>query len=70
MQEMLVNAITREFADDLELIPSTARLHLAALARTASVEEIASMARRALDAGVGIQMCPHSQSAKPREPAL
>jgi GntR family transcriptional regulator/MocR family aminotransferase len=54
--EMLVNAITREFADHLELIPSMSGLHLAALARTKSVERIAAVTRRAFDAGVGIQL--------------
>jgi len=54
--EMVAHAITHEFADHLELVPSATGLHLAALARTASVEQIAAMARRALDAGVGLQM--------------
>jgi GntR family transcriptional regulator/MocR family aminotransferase len=54
-QEMLVNAIRHDFADHLELIPSMTGLHLAALARTASVEQIAAVASRAFDAGVGIQ---------------
>jgi GntR family transcriptional regulator/MocR family aminotransferase len=54
--ELVVNALTRDFADHLELIPSTTGLHLAALARTASVAQIASIARRALDAGVAIQI--------------
>jgi GntR family transcriptional regulator/MocR family aminotransferase len=52
--EMLVRAVAREFADHLELIPSTAGLHIAALARTKSAEQIAGVVRRAFDAGVGI----------------
>jgi GntR family transcriptional regulator/MocR family aminotransferase len=54
--ELVVNALTRDFADHLELIPSTTGLHLAALARTASVARIASIARRAGDAGVAVQI--------------
>jgi GntR family transcriptional regulator/MocR family aminotransferase len=52
---MLVKAISRDFDDHLRLIPSTTGLHVAALARTASVEQIASVANRAANAGVAIQ---------------
>jgi GntR family transcriptional regulator / MocR family aminotransferase len=55
-REMLVNSIIHDFADHLELIPSMTGLHLAALARTASVEQIAAVARGAFDAGVGIHI--------------
>jgi GntR family transcriptional regulator/MocR family aminotransferase len=55
-QEMLVNAIRHDFADHLELIPSMTGLHLATLTRSASVEQIAAVARRASDAGVGIHV--------------
>jgi GntR family transcriptional regulator/MocR family aminotransferase len=54
--EMLVNTLTRDFADHLELIPSTTGLHVAALARTASVEQIAAVAQRATEQGVAFQM--------------
>jgi GntR family transcriptional regulator / MocR family aminotransferase len=54
--EMLVKAVSRDFDDHLELIPSTTGLHVAALARTASVEQIAAVARRGAGAGVAIQM--------------
>jgi GntR family transcriptional regulator/MocR family aminotransferase len=53
--EMLVKAVRREFDDHLELIPSTTGLHIAALARTASVKQIAAVARRGAGAGVAIQ---------------
>jgi len=53
--EMLVNALTRELADHLELIPSNAGLHVTALALKASTRETAAVARRAADAGVAIQ---------------
>jgi GntR family transcriptional regulator/MocR family aminotransferase len=52
---MLANAITRDFSDHLELIPSSTGLHLAALARIASVERITSVARLAMDVGVAFQ---------------
>src|SRR5205807_2585607 len=41
--EMLVKAVSRDFYDHLELIPSTTGLHIAALARAASVEQIAAV---------------------------
>lgn len=54
--EMLVNAISCDFADHLELIPSTTGLHLTALARTMSVDQLAAVARRAANHGVAVQM--------------
>jgi GntR family transcriptional regulator/MocR family aminotransferase len=53
--KMLANAITRDFNDHLELIPSSTGLHLAALARTASAERITAVLRRAIDLGVAFQ---------------
>jgi GntR family transcriptional regulator/MocR family aminotransferase len=53
--DLLVHAITRDFDEHLELIPSSTGLHIAALARTASVARIAAAARRALDVGVFFQ---------------
>jgi GntR family transcriptional regulator/MocR family aminotransferase len=55
-RELVVNALTRDFANHLKLIPSTTGLHVAALARAASVVQIASVARRALRAGVAVQI--------------
>jgi GntR family transcriptional regulator / MocR family aminotransferase len=54
--ELVVNTLTRDFANHLRLIPSTTGLHVAALARAASVAQIASVARRALDTGVAVQI--------------
>jgi GntR family transcriptional regulator / MocR family aminotransferase len=53
--EILANAITHDFSDHLELIPSSTGLHLTALARAASVERITSVARLAIDSGVAFQ---------------
>jgi GntR family transcriptional regulator/MocR family aminotransferase len=55
-RELVVNALTHDFANHLKLIPSTTGLHVAALARAASVVQIASVARRALRAGVAVQI--------------
>jgi GntR family transcriptional regulator/MocR family aminotransferase len=52
---IVTNTLTRDFADWLELIPSSTGLHVTALARKASVEQIASIARRAAEMGVAIQ---------------
>lgn len=54
--QFLTDAITREFAEHLELIPSTTGLHLTALARKMSVDQIADIARRAADRGVTVQV--------------
>jgi GntR family transcriptional regulator / MocR family aminotransferase len=52
---MVTEGLTNEFADHLEAIPSSVGLHVAALARTATVDEINAVARRASDAGVQVQ---------------
>ncbi|ESZ08538.1 hypothetical protein NKH89_12635 [Mesorhizobium sp. M0923] len=53
---MLADAIANSFADHLELIPSATGLHLTALARTMSVDQVTAVARRAADCGVAVQM--------------
>jgi GntR family transcriptional regulator / MocR family aminotransferase len=53
---MLANAVSRDFADHLELIPSTTGLHVAALARRLSAHEIAAVAHRAAERGVAVQV--------------
>jgi GntR family transcriptional regulator/MocR family aminotransferase len=53
--EVLADAIANDFAEHLELIPSTSGLHLTALARTKSVDEIAAVAHRAADRGVAVR---------------
>jgi GntR family transcriptional regulator/MocR family aminotransferase len=65
--EMLVDAITRDFADHLELMPSTTGLHLTALARTMSSDQVASVAQRAAERGVAVQtLSPLAVSARVR----
>jgi GntR family transcriptional regulator/MocR family aminotransferase len=51
----LVTSLSENFADQLELIPSTTGLHVAALARRDSVEQIEAVVSRAADADVAIQ---------------
>jgi GntR family transcriptional regulator/MocR family aminotransferase len=53
--EMVTNALTGELADHLEVLPSACGLHVAALARTASTDEIGAVVRRASHAGVAVQ---------------
>jgi GntR family transcriptional regulator / MocR family aminotransferase len=47
--------LERDFANHLELVPSNTGLHVAALARNASVEKIAAIAHRAAGLGVAFQ---------------
>jgi GntR family transcriptional regulator / MocR family aminotransferase len=54
--QILADAISRDFAEHLELIPSTSGLHLTALARRMSADQIAEVARRAADRGVTVHI--------------
>jgi GntR family transcriptional regulator/MocR family aminotransferase len=53
---ILVDTVSRDFADHLELIPSTNGLHVTALARTMSVDHMAAVARRAAERGIAVQI--------------
>ena len=55
--KMLADAVSRDFADHLELVPSTTGLHLTALARRMSADQIAAVARRAPNAGSRSRSC-------------
>lgn len=52
---MVTTALERNFSEHLELIPSSTGLHVAALARTASAERVASVVQRASALGVVVQ---------------
>lgn len=52
---MIADALARDFVDHLKVIPSTTGLHIAAAARTASVDQIGVVVRRASEAGVVVQ---------------
>ena len=54
--EILSDIIIRDFAEHLDLIPSTSGLHLTALARKMSVDQIAEIAARAAELGVMVQI--------------
>jgi GntR family transcriptional regulator / MocR family aminotransferase len=53
--ELVTHILTNEMSEHLEVIPSSVGLHVAALTRTASVEEICAVVRMASDAGIGVQ---------------
>ena len=53
-REMIVDTLTRDFADHLDVIPSVAGLHVAAVASGMSVERVSSIVGRAFDAGVAL----------------
>jgi GntR family transcriptional regulator/MocR family aminotransferase len=55
-RQILAEAITRDFAGHLELIPSTAGLHLTALARKMSADQVAAVAASAAHCGVAVQI--------------
>ena len=52
---MLVDTVSRDFADHLELVPSTTGLHVTALARSLSAGQIDAVVRRAAERGVAVQ---------------
>jgi GntR family transcriptional regulator/MocR family aminotransferase len=54
-REIVIEILTRQFADFLEVVPSIAGLHITALSRTASAEEIKIIVERASEAGVEVQ---------------
>jgi GntR family transcriptional regulator/MocR family aminotransferase len=53
--ELLVRTLARDFAEHLEVIPSVAGLHVAAMARPGSAGLIDEVVRRAADAGVALR---------------
>ncbi len=68
--EMVSNILNREFADRLEVIPSSAGLHLGAVARNASADRIAAVIRRASDADVKVQGLSRLGVNEPARPGL
>jgi GntR family transcriptional regulator/MocR family aminotransferase len=56
--EMLTSEIKTNFGDYLDLVPSSTGLHVAAYARSASVDDIDAIASRAFDLGVAIRSFP------------
>jgi GntR family transcriptional regulator/MocR family aminotransferase len=62
--------LARRFAEYLEVAPSIAGLHVAALARTASAEEINTVLRKASEAGVEVQDLSTFAVASPVRPGI
>jgi len=62
--------LTRDFAGQLDPIPSAAGLHVAALACSASADQIRSVVRRASDAGVEVQELSRFGVHAPAQPGL
>ena len=54
-REIIVNALAKDFADHLDVIPSVAGMHVSAVARPATAERIDSVVRRAADASVAVR---------------
>jgi GntR family transcriptional regulator/MocR family aminotransferase len=54
-REIVIEILTRQFSDHLEVVPSIAGLHVTALARTASAAEIRSVVQKASEVGVEVQ---------------
>jgi GntR family transcriptional regulator/MocR family aminotransferase len=54
-REIVIETLTRQFGDSLEVVPSIAGLHITALARNASAEEIKIIVEKASEAGVEVQ---------------
>jgi GntR family transcriptional regulator/MocR family aminotransferase len=67
---MIVDTLRRDFADHLDVIPSTVGLHIAATARTASADKIGAIVRRASDAGVVVQQLSRFGVNAPGPPGL
>jgi GntR family transcriptional regulator/MocR family aminotransferase len=63
--ELITSTLTREFAEHLELVPSAAGLHVAAVAVKASAERIAAVVRRASEEGIEVQELSRFAVGKP-----
>jgi GntR family transcriptional regulator / MocR family aminotransferase len=62
---LILNSLRREFGEHLQPVRSFAGIHLAALARRASVAGITSIVQRASDAGVAVQELSHFTVTRP-----
>ena len=54
-REIIIETLTRQFGDYLEVVPSIAGLHITALARNLSAQEINAVVEKASQAGVEVQ---------------
>jgi GntR family transcriptional regulator/MocR family aminotransferase len=68
--EMITGILSRDFAEQLQVIPSAAGLHIAALARCASADQIGAVVRRAWEVGVAVQQLSMFGVHAPAPPGL
>jgi GntR family transcriptional regulator / MocR family aminotransferase len=68
--ELLTTILSRDFAGQLDLVPSAAGLHVAAVAHSASADQIASVVHRASEAGVEVQELSRFGVHAPAQPGL
>jgi GntR family transcriptional regulator / MocR family aminotransferase len=54
--DRIMTILRRDLPEELEVLPASAGVHISALARTRSVDQLASVAKRALGAGVLVQL--------------
>ena len=54
-RSLLIGILQRDFLDQLEMVPSVAGLHIAAVSRSASVKTIRAIARHVGERGVRLQ---------------
>jgi GntR family transcriptional regulator / MocR family aminotransferase len=54
-REIIIETVKRQFGDYLEVVPSIAGLHITAVAREISAEEIKVIVEKASEAGVEVQ---------------
>jgi GntR family transcriptional regulator/MocR family aminotransferase len=68
--EVVTSILTRDLAEHLELIPSAAGLHLTAVARAASADEVGAILRQASNAGVELHELSRFSVDAPAMPGL
>jgi GntR family transcriptional regulator / MocR family aminotransferase len=68
--DLVKNVLSREFSDHLAVVPSAAGLHVTALARSASVDQISALVRRASECGVAVQALPRFAVSVPARAGL
>jgi GntR family transcriptional regulator/MocR family aminotransferase len=68
--ESVTKILKKDFADHLEVIPAVAGLHVAALARSASVDQISEVAARASELGLQVQRLAKFSFDGPPRPGL
>jgi len=56
-REIIIDIPTRQFSDNLDIVPSIAGLHVTALARTASAGDISAAVQKASQAGIEVRIC-------------